>query len=194
MIKIKNHSLYLLLTILIFLVILCIILKVRKNKKNLSKINYLSDQNIEEFYNKQDTLKLSSKIVDTLKNTSKGYTGEKGEKGDIGEKGTQGIVGNRGEIGTCGQIPNSKWDGYDIKIENPDKSWGKSINLRGSKGDFGDFPEFNFNDDKAVEMAESDDKVYEEEANSDKKNITNIYISDSVINRSIIGGEDEENE
>ena len=34
--------------------------------------------------------------------------------------------------------------------------------------------EFNFNNDKTVEMAESDDKGHEEEANSDKKNITNI--------------------
>ena len=54
--------------------------------------------------------------------------------------------------------------------------------------------EFNFNNDKTVEMAESDDKGHEEEANSDKKNITNIYMSDSVINRIIIGGKDEEDE
>ena len=73
------------------------------------------------------------KIGDTIISGT-GYTGEKGEKGDIGQKGSQGVVGNRGEMGTCGQIPNSKWDGYDIKIENPDKSWGESINLRGSKG------------------------------------------------------------
>ena len=54
--------------------------------------------------------------------------------------------------------------------------------------------EFNFNEKQALVTTESDNEEYEEEADSDKKNITNIYISNSVINRTNIGEKDDKDE
>ena len=49
-------------------------------------------------------------------------------------------------------------------------------------------------EEKEEDPALKEEETIEDTDDSDKKNITNIYISDSVINRSIIGEKDDKDE
>lgn len=65
-----------------------------------------------------------------------GPQGERGEKGEPGESivGPRGPRGEQGEQGPIGPIPDHQWDGTSLRFEEPDGTWGKSVDLRGPVG------------------------------------------------------------
>ncbi|WP_306009337.1 hypothetical protein [Bacillus sp. MMSF_3328] len=67
-----------------------------------------------------------------------GPKGDKGEKGDIGATGPQGIKGDTGPQGLKGDKPAHQWTGTSLRFENPDGTYGLSVDLKGEKGDKGD--------------------------------------------------------
>lgn len=48
--------------------------------------------------------------------------------------GPQGIPGLPGEQGPQGDIPAHRWQGTKLQFQNPDKSWGELVDLRGKEG------------------------------------------------------------
>lgn len=66
-----------------------------------------------------------------------GKDGKDGRPGRDGKDGLEGPVGPQGEPGIeglDGKTPNHEWIGTAIRFENPDGSWGKSVNLQGTHG------------------------------------------------------------
>lgn len=67
-----------------------------------------------------------------------GIQGVPGEKGDsiIGPKGDKGdfVIGKIGPRGPQGLPPKHEWMGTSLRFENPDGTWSKWIDLKGSTG------------------------------------------------------------
>lgn len=68
----------------------------------------------------------------------KGDPGEKGEKGDPGQDGMDGANGADGMDGAPGQMPGHQWEGTALQFQNPDGTWGNSVELKGEKGEPGE--------------------------------------------------------
>lgn len=60
----------------------------------------------------------------------KGDPGEKGEKGDPGQDGMDGANGADGMDGAPGQMPGHQWEGTALQFQNPDGTWGNSVELK----------------------------------------------------------------
>lgn len=66
-----------------------------------------------------------------------GPQGIQGEQGPQGIQGVQGERGPQGLQGPKGDKPAHQWLTTSLQFENPDGTWGLSVNLKGDKGDQG---------------------------------------------------------
>lgn len=60
-----------------------------------------------------------------------------GEPGPKGDQGIQGPKGDKGDQGPKGDKPAHQWSGSQLRLENPDGSWGVYTDLRGPQGEQG---------------------------------------------------------
>lgn len=72
----------------------------------------------------------------TGKQGKAGIRGIPGEPGRPGLNGEPGQPGEKGIQGEKGDIPKHEWFGTKLRFENPDKTWGKWVDL-GSKDNLG---------------------------------------------------------
>ena len=66
-----------------------------------------------------------------------GEIGERGAQGERGIHGVQGATGEQGPKGDTGPAPEHQWQGTKLRFKKPDGKWGKSVDLKGDKGDGG---------------------------------------------------------
>lgn len=63
-----------------------------------------------------------------------GVTGLTGRAGELGRAGLKGDKGDQGDQGEVGPRPRHKWEGTRLSFEQPDGSFGRSVNLLGPGG------------------------------------------------------------
>lgn len=63
-----------------------------------------------------------------------GIDGVDGLPGAPGAKGATGKAGEAGPGGVIGDAPTFEWDGSRLRVENPDGTWDKFVDLEGPKG------------------------------------------------------------
>jgi hypothetical protein len=97
-----------------------------------------------------------------------GIQGLKGDKGDQGIQGVQGLKGDKGDKGDQGiqgpkgDKPRHQWVGTSLQVENPDGTWGASVNLKGLDGTgAGDMTkdDYDQNGDGIIDKADEANKV-----------------------------------
>lgn len=66
-----------------------------------------------------------------------GPKGDQGPRGLKGEKGDKGDRGPEGEKGDTGPMPDHQWRDTSLRLQDPDGTWGRYVNLKGEKGDPG---------------------------------------------------------
>lgn len=79
------------------------------------------------------------KLIITLKGEP-GKTPKKGVDYDDGEPGKTPQKGEDYFDGEAGKPPAHQWDGTKIRFQNPDKTWGQWVDLKGKGGDEGYTP------------------------------------------------------
>jgi len=63
-----------------------------------------------------------------------GPIGLAGERGLQGLSGASGATGLSGTDGVDGSTPDHEWKGESLRFQNPDGTWGKWVDLKGSGG------------------------------------------------------------
>ncbi len=85
-----------------------------------------------------DVQQIVDDTMQSQRDALQGDPGPRGPEGPKGDKGDKGDEGDQGDPGEKGDPPRHEWQGTQLRFENPDGTWGASVNLQGPKGEKGD--------------------------------------------------------